>query len=33
MEDRIKWEQQAKENNWTVLLYHDTHSIIHLNDN
>jgi glyoxylase-like metal-dependent hydrolase (beta-lactamase superfamily II) len=23
MEDRIKWEQQAKEENWTVLFYHD----------
>lgn len=30
MEDRIKWQQQAKENNWLVLLYHDTQSMITL---
>lgn len=30
MEDRVKWEQDAKENNWQVLLYHDTHSVIQL---
>lgn len=23
MENRLKWEQQAKEQNWTVLFYHD----------
>jgi hypothetical protein len=23
MESRKKWEQQAKEENWKVLLYHD----------
>jgi glyoxylase-like metal-dependent hydrolase (beta-lactamase superfamily II) len=23
MEDRLKWEQQAKGDNWTVLFYHD----------
>lgn len=32
MEDRVQWEAEAKENNWKVLLYHDTHSIVNLNE-
>lgn len=27
---RIQWEQEAKENNWQVLLYHDKHPVIHI---
>lgn len=30
MEDRQLWEQQAKENNWQVLFYHDTKSVVTL---